>query len=171
MSILFSADDIFEIALQIERNGIGFYNKAAEGITAPDTRRMLLDLAAMEERHEQIFASMREELSAQEKEQVTFDPYDEIILYLRAFADEHVFRVNKEDLSESLTGKETVEDILLTAIGLEKDSIVFYTGMTDYIPENLGKGQIDKIIKEEMSHLARLTKELESYSPNNSGNI
>ena len=42
----------------------------------------------------------------------------------------------------------------------EKDSIVFYLGMKEIVPENLGKTKIDQIIKEEMAHIKLLSKEL-----------
>jgi len=61
-----------------------------------------------------------------------------------------------------LQGKEKAEDILQTAIGLEKDSVVFYLGMKDAIPQRLGRSKIDGIIKEEMGHIATLSRELET---------
>ena len=41
-----------------------------------------------------------------------------------------------------------IRGIFRAAIGLEKDSIIFYLGMKELVPENLGKNRIDKIIKE-----------------------
>ena len=158
MSIAFNADEILEMAEQIERNGAKFYRRAAEGADAR-SRQQLLDLAAMEDVHEKTFASMRSELSEQEQKLMAFDPEGEAGLYLQAFADGHVFDVNA-DPSELLTGREKMEDILQTAIGLEKDSIVFYLGLKEMVPEKLGKGKIDDIIKEEMSHIIDLSKEL-----------
>jgi len=48
------------------------------------------------------------------------------------------------------------------AIGLEKDSIVFYLGMKDAVPERLGRSRIDDIIREEMSHVYLLSREFET---------
>ena len=162
MSIWFNADEIFEMAEQIERNGAKFYRRAAEAATAPKDRQVLLNLAAMEDDHEKIFADMRADMLKQggmATVNPTFDPEGQAGLYLRAMADVHVFNM-RADPSERLTGKETMEDILQTAIGLEKDSIVFYLGMKEMVPEKLGKGKIDDIIKEEMSHIIDLSKEL-----------
>jgi rubrerythrin len=50
MSITFNAFEIFEIAEQIERNGVKFYRKAAKGISDQDLRQTLLELADMEEK-------------------------------------------------------------------------------------------------------------------------
>jgi len=49
---------------------------------------------------------------------------------------------------------------LKAAITAEKDSIVFYLGMKEAVPENLGKGRIEKIIKEEMGHIKFLSSKL-----------
>ena len=72
--ITFNADEIFEMAGQIERNGARFYRKAAERADG-ECREMLLRLAAKEEDHERTFAAMRAELGPQQP--TTFDPDNE----------------------------------------------------------------------------------------------
>ena len=159
MSITFSADEILQIAEQIERNGARFYRRASQGFTDARARNLLLDLAIMEDGHQEVFAAMRAELAQQEREPTVRDPYGEAAWYLQGMADGQLFDV-KADPSERLTGKETMEDILRTAIGLEKDSIVFYLGLKEMVPEGLGKPRVDAIIKQEMDHIAVLSKEL-----------
>ncbi len=161
MSLDFNPDEILEMAQQIERNGFHFYHQAAKGVKNPGSAQLLLKLAAMEEVHERIFARMRAELTEAEKKKKIFDPEDQTTSYLRAWADAHVFDV-RADPAEKLTGKEKVEDILRMAIGLEKDSIVFYLGMKEMMPERLGRGKIDGIIKEEMRHVNDLSREFET---------
>jgi rubrerythrin len=161
MSLDFNADEIFQMAEQIERNGREFYSRAAKRMGEPRTAQFLLGLAAMEGEHEKIFANMRAGLSEQERKATVFDPDHQASAYLRAWADGHVFDV-RSNPAQKLTGKEKVQDILQTAIGLEKDSVVFYVGMKDAVPERLGRSKIDGIIKEEMSHIASLSRELET---------
>ena len=121
--INFNADEIFEMAEQIERNGAKFYRKAAESIDSK-SRDLLLGLAAMEDEHQKTFAAMRGELS------------------------------------DALLGTESIQDILKTAIGLEKDSIVFYTSMKEFVPKTAGPEKVDAIIKEEIGHIVELTNQL-----------
>lgn len=161
MSIPFSADEILGIAEQIERNGARFYRKAAEAISDSRAGKRLLGLADMEYAHERIFADMRADLSGKELEPTASDAWGEAALYLQGIADGNVFDV-KQDPSEWLTGKESQVDILRVAIGLEKDSIVFYAGIKEMVPEELGRDRIEAILKEEMSHLALLSNELAS---------
>lgn len=153
MSYDFNADDIFEMAEQMERNGAAFYRNAAEGNIDPDNKEFLLELAKMEVAHEQTFKAMRAELAAQEKTATVFDPQGEATLYLRALADTRVFFEKDIDTS-------TMLGILKSAIEAEKDSIVFYLGMKEAVPAELGQDRLDGIIKEEMGHVRLLGKEL-----------
>lgn len=161
MNLDFTADEVFQMAEQIERNGRDFYTRAAKGTGAPHTAQLLLRLAAMEVEHEKIFASMRAGLSEQERKAMVPDPDHQASAYLRAWADGHVFDV-RSNPAQKLTGKEKAQDLLQMAIGLEKDSVVFYVGMKDAVPERLGRSKIDGIIKEEMNHIASLSRELET---------
>ena len=161
MSIQFNADEVFQMAEQIERNGKDFYTRAANGTAESRTAQFLLGLAVMEAEHEKVFAAMRAGLSEQERKATVPDPDNQALAYLRAWADGQVFDVRSRP-AEKLTGKEKVEDVLRMAIGLEKDSIVFYLGMKDGVPERLGRSRIDQIIKEEMNHLSSLSRTLET---------
>ena len=153
MSYDFNADDVFEMAEQMERNGAKFYRDAAEGNVDPANKEFLLGLAEMEVAHEKTFKAIRAELSAKEQAKTVFDPEGEAALYLRALADTRVF-FEKDIDTASMRG------ILKSAIEAEKDSIVFYLGMKDAVPAELGKGRLDSIIKEEMGHIRLLSREL-----------
>jgi rubrerythrin len=153
MAYDFNADEIFEMAEQIERNGASFYRKAAESVDDSAGKKLLLDFAAMEDEHEKTFAALRKDLSKEDKTATTFDPEGEAALYLRALADARVFFEKKIDTS-------TMEEILKAAILAEKDSIVFYLGMKEMVPEKFGKTKIDAIIKEEMGHIKLLSNRL-----------
>jgi len=157
MGMPFNADEIFEMAEQIERNGAKFYRAAAKKL--PVLRQVLLDLAAMEDVHEKTFAAMRAELSTSEKEPPVFDPDGQAQAYLRVMADGHVFNV-KIDPAKLLAEQKSPQDILKTAIGLEKDSIAFYVGLRDGVARKAGKDKVEAIIKEEMSHIVILSQKL-----------
>jgi rubrerythrin len=159
MSITFNAFEIFEMAEQIERNGVKFYRRAAEVLSDAEFRQTLLDLAAMEAEHEAVFTGMRKQLREKDQAPIIFDPENEVVLYLQAMASGHVFNL-KEDLSRKLSDKDSVEDILKMAIEAEKDSIVFYLGLKDFVPVRAGKDKVEAIIKEEMGHIATLNQKL-----------
>ncbi len=153
----FNMDEILAMAEKIEKNGAAFYRSAAEGISGSPNRDLLLELANMEDQHEKTFAALRSELSENEKATTTFDPDNEAVLYLGALADIRVFFKKEIDVT-------SIEEILKAAIMAEKDSIVFYLGMKDLVPERLGKDKIDTVIKEEMSHINILGNKLKELN-------
>ena len=149
----FNADDVFEMAEQMERNGAKFYREAADKIDDPQKKDLLLGFAQMEDEHEKTFMSMRSELKGKETEETAFDPEGEAERYLRALADTRVFFKKQIDPS-------SMEQIFKAAIEAEKDSIVFYLGMKDLVPANLGQSRLEAIIREEMGHIHNLSSEL-----------
>ena len=153
MAFDFNARDIFEMAKEIERNGAEFYSSAAKKVDREDQRELLLNLAEMEVTHEETFKNMEAELTAKEQTETVFDPENEALLYLKALADTRVFYEKELDMS-------SMKAILKTALSTEKDSIVFYLGMKELVPEKYGKNRLEGIIKEEMSHVRLISKEL-----------
>ena len=165
MAYDFNVDEVFEMAQQIERNGARFYREIAERSPKDDIRNLFLKFSEMEEEHEKIFISMRAELSDKDKKSTLFDPEGESAQYLRALADLRVFDGNADEgfaFSEDLAEEEKMKRAFRAAIGLEKESIVFYQGMKEFVPESLGKNKIDDIIKEEMKHVRILSNKLVS---------
>lgn len=153
MAITFNADDILQMAEQIERNGIKFYSLAAERL--PQSRDIFAQLARQEEEHLAIFSGMRRNLSAAEREATSYDPEQENSLYLQAMADREVFKLD-QDPQKSLPPSVTLAGVIDIAIGKEKDSIVFYAGLKELVSEKLGGEKINSIISEEFRHIAVL---------------
>ena len=155
MAFGFNADEILRMAERIERNGARFYRRAAEVCGADEeTRAALLELAEMEEDHERAFAEMREALDAAESRPSTFDPAGETAAYLAAMADGSVFGP-ETDPADLVCGK-PIEELLKIAIGLERESILFYLGLRDLVPPASGRDKVESVLKEEMSHVALL---------------
>ncbi len=162
MGLTFSADEIFEMAEGIERNGMKFYAEAAKAAPDKEACQMFLNFAAMEERHLRTFEEMRSGLKGMEKESPIFDPEGQAALYLAAIADSSGWE-GKANPVERLTGKESIEDIFEIAIEAEKDSVVFYIGLKELVPARAGRDKIEAIIKEEMSHISNLGGTMAEY--------
>jgi rubrerythrin len=161
MPMTFNADEVFEMAEQMERNGAAFYRAAAQTAQDSASRERLLGFAVMEEEHERTFASIKAKLAGAGPSVSTFDPDGEAALYLQAMVAGKVFDW-KSDATTLLAGTDSLADIYWIAIGLEKDSIAFYTGVKEMIPEHQGKDKIDFIIREEMGHINTLTGALDA---------
>jgi rubrerythrin len=153
MAYDFSADEIFEMAKQIEVNGAAFYRKAAANVSGEKEQKFLKALAEMEDQHEKTFAAMQADLKKEEKENQMFDPEGEAVLYLKAMADTKIFFKKEEPGND-------MKNILSAAIKAEQDSIVFYLGMKEVVTGASGKQRVDDIIKEEMAHIRLLATKL-----------
>jgi rubrerythrin len=160
MKIYFNADEIFEMAEEIERQGAQFYRKASVLFDEPEIEQMLTSLSGMEIGHEKLFSSMRSRILSDTYK--GYDPDEMAASYIKAFTDGKVFDV-KKNMCDALTDKSTLRDVLGMAIEAEKNSIAFYTGLKLLVPEALGRETVEKIIVEEMRHLVSLTDKLTSF--------
>ncbi len=159
MSVTFNANEVFEMAEQIERNGAKFYREAAAKTAGQDLKDMFLNMADMEDGHLQTFQTMRRELNEKEKAETTFDPYNEATLYLQTMADSKGSEGLKSP-TEKLTGKESPQELLEIAIGAEKNSVLFYVGLKDLVGAQAGRDKVEAIIREEVRHVADLRRQL-----------
>jgi rubrerythrin len=151
MAQIFDPDEIFEMALQLEKNGAQFYRKAAKGAEDSHNKSLLLDLAKMEDEHEKVFETLKKEIAEEVSDY--FDPDGEAVKYLCSIADTKIFFKRDIDVT-------SMEEIFKEAIMAEKDSTIFYLGMKDLVPGQAGKEKIEKIIKEEMAHIRILGEKL-----------
>ncbi len=159
MGVTFNADEVFEMAEEIERNGAKFYREAAGKTAEKDLKDMFLQMAKMEDGHLKTFQQMRQELAAQEKETTAFDPYGEAALYLQTMADAKGTEGMKSP-DMKLTGNESTQELLEIAIGAEKNSVLFYVGLKDLVSAQAGRDKVEIIIREEVKHVADLKRQL-----------
>ena len=162
MAFIFNADEVFEMAEQIERNGAAFYRLAAKQF--PAQQGLLTIIAEQEDQHCATFSALRRQLASKDQEATVYDPGQEAEAYLRAMADRRVVDVQRRP-KDVLKGAESFADILGIAVGMEKDAIVFYVGMQDMVPPALGRDKLDLIIKEEKKHIVFLNRLFDEQCP------
>jgi len=159
MTRTFNAIEVFEIAEQIERNGAAFYRRAAELFEDSDAAGIFTKLADWEVKHEAAFAEMRKQLADEPVELSTFDPED-APLDAKAMAGLAAFGL-RPDPSAELAGCKTKADVLNLALQKEKDTIVYYTGLKEFVPVAAAINKIGDIIKEELRHIRIINQSLE----------
>lgn len=159
MSVAFNADEVFEMAVRLEQNGIRYYERAAELVGKQPLSGELRELADMERNHESVFRAMKKDFALSGGTPEVHDPDDTAMAYLHALVRGEVF-ANPDEPVEVLESSESRNEMLRTAIQREKDSIVFYLGVRDYVPTDQGKDKINDIIQEEMSHVVFLENRL-----------
>lgn len=160
MDEIFTRNQMFEIAIQVERNGIAFYEKAAHTDALVDVRIELLELAEMEKEHIETFRELREVSLHPDEVRLWNDPKYPAAQYVRHFARGKVFDLT-EDLCQHLTPEATREELLRFAIDRERDTIALFTGLGTTMSSSYGcNRKVEKIIKEEMAHVNLLAADL-----------
>ena len=155
MALNFNAREVFDMGVQIERNGKAFYEASAKKASNAAVRALFGELATWEAGHVRIFEKLRDTLSPKAGAAEVFDPDGDAQRYLQAAADSHVFLKNKNPEAIAAKCKDAMTALDM-AVTFEKDSVVFYTTMKKVVPPNLGKSTIDRIIAEEIKHIGML---------------
>ncbi len=160
----FCLEEVFEMACQIERDGAAFYRRAADEVESDEARELFTKLAQWEKHHEKVFRDLAAGIP-EEKRSEYVDPDGEASAYIDAMVEGTIFqpRSPSEWVPSSPAG------VFQTAIGKEKDSIVFYLGMKEAVPS--GADEVDRIIAEEMRHvriLSRLATQMDEVASQDS---
>jgi rubrerythrin len=162
MFVFGTADDVFAMAVRIEENGKTFYSGAAEMATDPAAKTLFSDLSAMEAGHVEAFKSLRSTLPDSDLSNIVWDPEGLAESYLQATADTHIFTV--EVAQSRLEKIKTPAEVLDMAIQFEKDSVAFFVGMKELLPDPAGKGEVDKLIRAEMEHITMLANASKAFA-------
>lgn len=148
----YPGSELINVAIDIERRGITFYDIMAKS-TDDETARVVFEgLVLMEREHLRLFQAMLDEAGGAPPEAAA----PEHAGYLQALVDSAVF---SDDMITGQMATEADSDIKAVelAIAAEKDSILFYYEMRDIVPASAAS-VVGRIIAEEKSHLAQLTE-------------
>ena len=156
--MIFNSDEIFEIAIQIEKNGQDFYRKAAKIAASSDISEFLISLAEMEVGHEELFKELKKSLSDYPQDEFP-DMDDQLAHYLKSYANGKVFDPSSAP-EDKINSEMSIQEIFDVAINFERESVIFFTLVKEMVPEEFGKDKIDVLIKEEITHIAILNNRL-----------
>lgn len=149
---LFRASEMLDMAIQIEQQGLEFYKACLAAQTNPEVKEVFQYLADQEKEHASIFSRMKAELP---DDYTLPESYPgEMQHYMDTFVKGKVF----EDPAEAgKKGMEMADPLAVIDFGLEieKASILFYSGMKEYVRSSEVQ-DIDRIIAEEQQHVKRL---------------
>ena len=151
----YTADELFEIAEDIEREGEVFYKRAAKHTRKVASRKLYLDLAADEKQHRQLFRQMRKKMATQDESSLLRKPDRTISLYLRLVAKGSVFQAPRARKG-GVTLPEAETDIVRLAVQKELESLLYYCGMQGLLVDDEARAVLDAIMKEEREHIAAL---------------
>lgn len=149
MARLFTACEVVDVAVELERMSAQFYSRVAE-LTQDDERRKLFErLAECERQHEQRFRELYQVLKQCAPDTPESYP-GEWQSYVRALVASRT--VIGKDEAEQIAGSDNAEEILKFAVQLEKDSILLYEALLSYVPEN-ERSKVEQLLTDEREHL------------------
>jgi rubrerythrin len=147
----FSATDIVEIAIEIEKNGMAFYKAFAKKAKDNALSDFFSDMADEESVHVKDFSGILSSVAGYEPCQVYPQEY---FFYLNAIAGGYIFKDNSE-FREKTDNIDSKKDAIDFSLGIEKNSILLYEEMKKMVPEK-DKKLIESIITQEKQHVKKL---------------
>jgi rubrerythrin len=160
---IFQAREILDMAVQIERQGVAFYQacrQSAVGEKAEDVFRFMI---GQEKAHMDVFSSMKAGLQAA----LLPEEYPgERQSYLKSFVKNEVFYAPQQ-AARKAAQMEDLDKAVDFAVDLEKRSIRFYSGLKSMVRRS-ERAKIDEVIAQEHGHIRRL-RELRQNPEKNEG--
>ena len=153
MSIVFSGPEVIEMAIRTEKNGEKFYTCHAEKAEVESVKSLFTYLANEEAKHIEDFSRLYD--IVKETGETIFGDYEEFKAYMETFADSK-FLTNFTAESDKIKDSTDVREVIEFAIGFEKETLLFFYGLLDFISEK-GKDIVKNIIEQEKSHVKELT--------------
>ncbi len=145
---VFRAGEILDMAIQIEHQGLQFYEACESAVLQPHVKDVFRHLREQERLHVDIFSRMKAGLS----DYSLPESYPgEMRNYLDGFVKDRVFQDFSETFPEGLAIEDPFKAIEF-GIGFEKRSILFYSAVKDMIRPSEAS-VVDDVIAQEHAHI------------------
>jgi rubrerythrin len=157
MKELLSDLEGLRIAIEIERRGFIFYQKAWNKLKNQQAKMLFKTLMGEEENHLRIFTDFFAQIEVRKEAHFAEYLYDEeASRYLTVLVESHVFPAEK-DAERIIDELSTVENIVKLALGAEKDSILLYDEMAKASKFEDAKAIFLKLKAEEQRHVIEIS--------------
>jgi rubrerythrin len=154
---MFSAREILDFAIRIERNAEDLYREAANKMENPEMASLLLFLADEEKRHAEWFEQRKETIKLEGDEVEMERLYGSL---LRDMIGDQTFSLGEADLSRM----DQVKALLELAVEFENDTILFYETLRSLIDDDHVSARLREIITDENGHIQMLNEKMPSFS-------
>ena len=148
---IYSPNELLEMALKIEEDGVTFYSYLARNSEDRRKKEVFSYLASQEEQHFKDF----KRISTGLLDDVEPEFWDEASKYIRSLVHEKIFP-NAEEMIERSKNM-TLDQILNLAIGIEKETAIFYEELFDLVKSERSKEILSRIIRQEIGHVRKLS--------------
>jgi rubrerythrin len=153
-----STKEAIKMAVQMEKDGYGFYTKAAARTQDDMGSKIFTTLAKDEQMHLDTFQKIFED-------RVGKDEWDVLVNSSKKYADIGVFPKNLGSAESGGPAADTNElDALHMAMDAEKHAVEFYSQILEKTDDQDVQGIISEIIKQEKNHYLILQEEFTHLS-------
>lgn len=146
---MFSATEILDLAIKLEKNGETVYRNAIAKVSKPEFIALLAWMADEEVKHADFFSNLKRELETKHTnpfiDEMSRELFDDLL-------GEKNFSLKEVDFSLV----ENADDLIAIFIEFEKDSVIFYKVLEPFVEDPVAREQLKKIIEEENRHIKLL---------------
>lgn len=154
MSVVFSGDEIIELAVKTEETGYEFYRMAQKKAGSDELKKLFEYLAEEELNHKELYLGLKGAIG--EPAQGVPADWEDVGKYIRAMTESSLFLGADKNIqlaSKAATDKDAVD----FAIEFEKDTLLFFHHIKDLV-KKVNQPVVEKIIEEEKEHIRRLSE-------------
>jgi rubrerythrin len=146
---VFSAKEVLDIAIRLEKNGETIYRDAIKKLSDPNLTLLLEWMADEEAQHARCFSRMQQKLTLVTPDQKAEEMGREMLDNLLAG---QIFSLEDVDFSRI----DHINTMIETFIEFEKDTILFYQMLETFIQDDSALQKLNEIIAEEERHIEKL---------------
>uniref|UniRef100_A0A7V3RFA4 Ferritin n=1 Tax=Mesoaciditoga lauensis TaxID=1495039 RepID=A0A7V3RFA4_9BACT len=148
----YAPDEIFEMAVKIEKDGEKFYGYLAKNLENPGKKELFPYLQLQEAQHAKDF----EKISRDLVDEIDPSMWEDAKFYLQHLVDGKIFPTSDEMISKSKYM--SLDQIIDFALSIEKETVIFYNEILDSTKSEKTQEILKKIIHEELGHIERFMK-------------
>lgn len=150
MSNIYAPNEILEMAVKIEKDGEQFYGYLSKNLENPGKKELFSYLQIQEAQHAKDF----EKISRDIVNDIDSELWADAKPYLESIVNGKIFPTYDEMISK--TKYMSLDEIINFAIGIEKETIIFYNEILDTTVKEKARNILEKIIHEELGHVQKL---------------
>lgn len=152
MAHFFRANEIANVAVEIEKRGREFYLQAAQMAVTAKVKDIFTFLSEEEAKHEETFQGMLSRLG--KVEMPAWATQDEYMQYLEALIESHMLfsALGQKYMAQA----DSEKDVIKMAMSFEKDTMLFFTEMKELVPYS-ERYAVQQCYDEERKHLLQLS--------------
>ena len=150
MTVIFSAREIAEAAVEKERKRRGFYANVTELSTNDEMKKLFEFLTEEEDRHVAAFEKIRDSLPKDARPE---EYNEDMQAYMDSVVDDRLY--SDVDSKEFVQKAIETNDVFRLAIGLEKDAILYFREFLPFVSE-ADRNVVQDLIDQEKGHIRML---------------